>query len=63
MERLLERRKVRKRENKTLTEEMMLDYHKRLTMISEVLVSNSKCHITNYETIEEIKRILYSNSL
>lgn len=63
MEKLLERRKVKKKENKTLTEEMMLDYYKRLSIISEIIVSNSKCHLTDKKTIKEIKRILDVNSL
>ena len=56
------RRHIRKKKEKT-EDEMILDYYYRLATISEILVSNSKWHLTDEEAIQEIRRILDVNSL
>ncbi len=57
------RRHIRKKKEKTEEDEMILDYYYRLATISEILVSNSKWHLTDEEAIQEIRRILDVNSL
>lgn len=59
----IERLNVKRKSKKTLTEEMMLDYFKRLATISEIIVSNSKCEMDDKETLKRIKNALDVNTL
>lgn len=51
-------RALRKKENKTKEEQLLVDLKDSLVNICEVLVSNSKCHKSDKETIDEIRNIL-----
>ena len=54
---------LRKKKDKTLEEKLLLEYRKRLITISEYLVSYSKCEISEYSLVKNIKRILNVNDL
>lgn len=51
-------RQLRKKENKTKEDEILLEFRDSITIISETLVDNSKMHISDKECIEEIREIL-----
>ena len=49
---------LRHKPNKTEVDNLLLDYKRRLNIISEYLVSNSKCDISDENCIQEIREII-----
>lgn len=58
MENKINWRALRKKENKTKEEQLLLDLKDSLVDICEALVANSKSHKSDKETIDEIRTIL-----
>lgn len=52
---------IREKETKSETEWVLLKYHSCLALISEVLVSESKCHISSEEAIRKIREHMNEN--
>lgn len=50
-----------RKQNKTQIEEMLLRYDKILTIITEILVDESKKHRTSEKAIEDIREYLNKN--
>lgn len=48
---------IRKKENKSMTEEMLLNYYKSMCIINEILVSLSKQEISEENAISKIRKI------
>lgn len=54
-------RSVEKKENKSKLDWTLLAYHKTLAIISEILVSESKLHLSSEEAIEKIRNCMNDN--
>lgn len=54
-------REIRKKEVKTETEELLLQYHKTIAYVSEILVEESKMHYSSEEAIDKIRNYLKNN--
>lgn len=53
--------KLRNKENRTQSEELLLKYHKILSAISEILVDESKMHMNSETAIDKIRIIISEN--
>ena len=49
---------IRRKENKTDEDKLLLHYHDMLAIICECLVDESKCHISRDETVTEIIKVM-----
>lgn len=58
MEKLLILREIRLKQNRTKAEEMLLEYREKLSTICEILVSESKCHISPEKALNDIRKII-----
>ncbi|GAB6443462.1 hypothetical protein bcgnr5369_08720 [Bacillus cereus] len=54
-------RAIRKKEVKTEAEELLLQYHKTIAYVSELLVEESKMHYSSEEAIDKIRNYLKKN--
>lgn len=54
-------REIEKKENKSEIEWALLSYHKTLSIISEILVSESKIHISSEDAIIRIRKCMNDN--
>ena len=54
-------REIRNKENKSQTEEILLNYQKVIEYISEVLVDETKWHMSSEEAIELIREYMSKN--
>ncbi|PDZ94357.1 hypothetical protein CON36_34240 [Bacillus cereus] len=54
-------RAIRKKEVKTEAEEILLQYHKTIAYVSEILVEESKMHYSSEEAIDKIRNYLKKN--
>lgn len=57
----MEVRDLRKKEDKTDVEWTLLSYSYMLSLISEVCIDVSKCHLTGDEGVEKIRQHLMDN--
>ncbi|MEJ1517913.1 hypothetical protein R3O67_32595 [Bacillus cereus] len=54
-------RAIRKKEVKTEAEEILLQYHKTIAYVSEILAEESKMHYSSEEAIDKIRNYLKKN--
>lgn len=54
-------REIRHKEQRTQTEELLLQYRKALATISEILVDESKMHISSEKALEKIHEVVSNN--
>lgn len=54
-------REIRKKEVKTEAEELLLQYHKAIAYVSEILVEESKMHYSGEEAVDKIRNYLKKN--
>lgn len=52
---------LRHKENKTQEDKLLLKYRELLGTISEVLVDESKCHLTQEEALNKIRKYISEN--
>jgi hypothetical protein len=52
---------LRHKQNKTQTEELLLNYRKTLAVIGEILVDESKVHISSEKAINQIREYMNKN--
>ena len=51
-------RNLRKKENKTEKEQLLLKLRESIAIVSEILVGYDKCHYTEEKAIEEIRNTI-----
>lgn len=49
---------LRKKENKTEEEQLILKLHESVATISEILIGYDKCHYTEEKVIEDIRKTI-----
>lgn len=54
-------RELRHKQDKTQVEELLLKYRKTITTISEILVDESKMHISSEKTLKKIHNVINDN--
>lgn len=54
-------REIESKENKNETEWTLLNYFKTVAIISEILVSESKLHLSSEDAIKEIRKVMNEN--